>query len=52
MPSSSFVAEDRGDDDVAAVRDAREQPADAVEVVGAVPDLERTSPRRSSRPAT
>ena len=40
-PVGVLVAEDRRDDDVAPVGQARQEPADAVEVVRAVPDLER-----------
>src|SRR6266516_1642180 len=37
----TLVGQDRGDDDVAAGRQARQQPADPRHVVGAVPELER-----------
>ena len=40
-PVGVLVPEDRRDDDVAAVGQSRQEPADAVEGVRAVPDLER-----------
>ena len=41
IPSTSLSREDRGDDDVPTVREPREEPAERLERVGAVPELER-----------